>query len=222
MTVALSLSRWYFCKTKSSSTSSHTVVQALGTTCRYHLGTAAFGSFVIAVVSMVRTTLLYIKKKFSYVILEACWSDRGCAHLPERCDAAQGQNDHACKGGAAYYGMLPVVLRQVLAILEQKRLHPDSNLRLLLLQGVSQGSCACAVVVVLAPTLRSSFLFLSRMSRPCLQAFFLIARNILRVGAVMLVGDFVMFVGKMCVTVLCGGVACKCISLTRSFNDSFH
>jgi choline transporter-like protein 2/4/5 len=65
LTVALSVSRWYFCKTKASSISSHTVVQSLGTTFRYHLGTAAFGSFVIAVVSTIRTTLLYVKKKFS-------------------------------------------------------------------------------------------------------------------------------------------------------------
>jgi choline transporter-like protein 2/4/5 len=40
------------------------------------------------------------------------------------------------------------------------------------------------------------------------KAFFLIARNVLRVGAVMFVGDFVMFVGKTCVTVICGAIAC--------------
>lgn len=65
LTVALSVSRWYFCKTKSSTISSHTVVESLGTTVRYHLGTAAFGSFIIAIVSMIRTALLYVKKKFS-------------------------------------------------------------------------------------------------------------------------------------------------------------
>lgn len=152
LTVALSLSRWYFCKTKSSSTSSHTVVQALGTTCRYHLGTAAFGSFVIAVVSMVRTTLLYIKKKFS------------------------GKTTMLAKVALHIMGCCLWCFDKCLRFLNKNAY----------IQTAIFGYSFC------------------KGSR---KAFFLIARNILRVGAVMLVGDFVMFVGKMCVTVLCGGVA---------------
>ena len=36
---------------------------ALLCTCRYHLGSVAFGSFIIAVVQFARLVLMYIQKK---------------------------------------------------------------------------------------------------------------------------------------------------------------
>ena len=61
MTVALAVSRWYFTVEKRR-VNSYWVMGALGTTLRYHLGTVAFGSLLIAIVRLIRAILIKIQK----------------------------------------------------------------------------------------------------------------------------------------------------------------
>ena len=60
LTIALAVVGWYFTKEKEKITNG-TVFWALHTTCRYHLGTVAFGSLVIALVKTARAVLAYLQ-----------------------------------------------------------------------------------------------------------------------------------------------------------------
>jgi hypothetical protein len=61
MSVAVAVSRWYFTVQKRS-VNNYWVMGALGTTLRYHLGTVAFGSLLIAIVRFLRAILIRLKK----------------------------------------------------------------------------------------------------------------------------------------------------------------
>jgi hypothetical protein len=61
MAVALAVSRWYFTVEKRR-VNSYWVMGALGTTLRYHLGTLAFGSLLIAIVRILRAILMKIQR----------------------------------------------------------------------------------------------------------------------------------------------------------------
>ncbi|EKU22325.1 hypothetical protein NGA_2068500, partial [Nannochloropsis gaditana CCMP526] len=58
---ALAVSTWYFTRDKGT-IGSGTLCKAVGITGLYHLGTAAFGSLVIAVVEAIRSIIAYIQK----------------------------------------------------------------------------------------------------------------------------------------------------------------
>lgn len=60
--IALSVSKWYFTRDKSTIGNS-TVVQSLCSACFYHVGTAAFGSLVLAIVRFLRAILAYVQKQ---------------------------------------------------------------------------------------------------------------------------------------------------------------
>lgn len=60
--VALSFACWYFTKDKSKVTS-RTFLWAMKACARYHLGTAAYGSLVIAIIKTIRAILAYIQRK---------------------------------------------------------------------------------------------------------------------------------------------------------------
>ena len=60
--LALSVSCWYFTRDKST-TGNSTVKWAFGTLCRYHMGPAAFGSLIIAIILTIRAIISYIQKK---------------------------------------------------------------------------------------------------------------------------------------------------------------
>ncbi|KAL9190133.1 hypothetical protein ACHAXT_007344 [Thalassiosira profunda] len=62
LVVALSISRWYFSRNKKI-VNNGTFFRSFGLVVFYHLGTAAFGSLIIAVVKTVRAVLTYIQKK---------------------------------------------------------------------------------------------------------------------------------------------------------------
>ncbi len=61
MSVALAISRWYFTGEKRR-VNSYWVPRAVGTTLRYHLGTVAFGSLLIAIVRFLRAILIRLQK----------------------------------------------------------------------------------------------------------------------------------------------------------------
>ena len=79
MTVALSVSRWYFTVSKREVNSSF-VLGSLGTTFRYHLGTLAFGSLLVAIVRLLRVIMIRVQKtvksmtseKFANMLLCCC------------------------------------------------------------------------------------------------------------------------------------------------------
>jgi choline transporter-like protein 2/4/5 len=69
--IAISCATWYFAEDRSQ-INSFTILRAYSTTIRYHWGTAAFGSLLIAIVQFIRAFLLYIERHFKSVIGANC------------------------------------------------------------------------------------------------------------------------------------------------------
>ena len=62
LVVAMAVSTWYFTRDKSS-IGNTTVVSSMRRSFRYHAGTAAFGSLIIAIIKTIRAIVAYIQKK---------------------------------------------------------------------------------------------------------------------------------------------------------------
>eukprot|EP00752_Nemacystus_decipiens_P006151 g5549.t1 len=60
--ISMSVASWYFARNKSD-VGSLTVVASVAKTFVFHIGTAAFGGLIVAVVEMIRAILSYIQKK---------------------------------------------------------------------------------------------------------------------------------------------------------------
>jgi len=71
LVIAGSVAGWYFSKDKSSVGVS-TIVSAFYRLLRFHLGTAAFGSLIIAIIQMIRIVLKYLEHKVKD------WEKKGC------------------------------------------------------------------------------------------------------------------------------------------------
>ncbi|CAE7619387.1 slc44a2 [Symbiodinium sp. KB8] len=64
MVIAGAVAKWYFTRAKNDKKElGHPLRNALRTTLRFHLGTAAFGGFVIALIQLIRAILEYIDRK---------------------------------------------------------------------------------------------------------------------------------------------------------------
>jgi len=62
--MALCFSSWYFTRNKKETLLGNEIVSwAIRTTICYHMGTAAFGSLIIAIIQTIRTILLYLEKQ---------------------------------------------------------------------------------------------------------------------------------------------------------------
>jgi len=72
LVIAGSVAGWYFSKDKGS-VGVGTVLSAFYRLVRYHLGTAAFGSFIIALIQLVRLILKYLESKVED------WEKKGCS-----------------------------------------------------------------------------------------------------------------------------------------------
>ncbi len=146
LTIALALVAWYFTHEKSK-IGSGTVFWAFYTIMRYHLGTAAFGSLIIAIIKTIRAILLYLQKKCresKNKVMEAIMMCLGCCMwCVEKCIKFLNKNAYV--------------------------------------QTALYGTSFCA---------------------SCRKAFFLIARNILRVAAVNMVADFILFLGRFFIPVV--------------------
>ncbi|CAE7456067.1 slc44a1, partial [Symbiodinium microadriaticum] len=146
ITSAMAISAWYFTRDKKSE-GNGTVIWAFRTTCFYHLGTAAFGSLIIAIIKTIRAILAYLQKKAkksgNQLALCVLRMLQCCMWCVEKCMRFLNKN--------AY------------------------------IQTAIYGYSFC---------------------KACRSAFFLIARNVLRVIAVSYVGDFVLFLGKLFVPLL--------------------
>lgn len=66
MTVAGTIGKWYFSKGKEGKkVNSLTVAQSFLCTVTYHMGSAAYGSFVIALIQLIRAIMMYVEKKLN-------------------------------------------------------------------------------------------------------------------------------------------------------------
>ena len=141
MTIGLSIVAWYFTHDKST-VGSGTVFWAGKTVGRYHIGTVAYGSLVIAIIKTIRAILLYIQKKAhdsKNKVLQTVVACIGCCMwCVEKCMKFLNKNAYI---QTAIYGT---------------------------------GFCSSAK-----------------------KAFWMIARNIMRVMAVNMVGDFILGIGRL-------------------------
>lgn len=141
---AMAISSWYFTRDKKS-VGNLAVFGAYAKTFRYHLGTAAFGSLIIAILQTIRMVLMYIHRK---------------------------------------------------AKLEENRL---AQLVFKILMCVMWCVEKCLKFINKNAYIQTALTGKSFMPA-AKSAFFLILRNILRIGALSLVSNFLLFVGKMFVT----------------------
>eukprot|EP00602_Paraphysomonas_sp_CaronLab_P008850 CAMPEP_0185018998 /NCGR_PEP_ID=MMETSP1103-20130426/1632_1 /TAXON_ID=36769 /ORGANISM="Paraphysomonas bandaiensis, Strain Caron Lab Isolate" /LENGTH=580 /DNA_ID=CAMNT_0027549065 /DNA_START=258 /DNA_END=2000 /DNA_ORIENTATION=+ len=142
---------WYFAENRDS-VSHFQIFKSSAVVARYHCGTAAFGSLILAVIQMIRYVLTYIKEKFSdpnnrfhQCVLKCMFC---CIHCLEEC--IKFINKHA----------------YIQCAMEGKGFLPSA-----------------------------------------VRAFGLIMRNIARVSVVTLIGNLTVVIGKLCVTLVCSGLA---------------
>ena len=145
LVVALSVSIWYFTRDRKNIGNS-TFIKSVGLVSLYHLGTAAFGSLIIAVIKTIRTVLTYIQKK-------------------------------ASKSKSRLATVLLTVLKCMLWCLEK------------CLKFVNKQAYIQTAIF------SYSFCKASRMG------FFLVLRNALRISAVSIVSQAVLFINKIFITV---------------------
>jgi choline transporter-like protein 2/4/5 len=141
MSIALAVVAWYFTREKGK-VGNTTVFWAVRTALRYHMGTAAFGSMIIAIVKTARAVIAYLQKQAKVT-----------------------------KNRLMQY--LLCVLQCCMWCLEKCMKFVNKNAYI---QTAIYGHSFCKAMR---------------------GAFFLIVRNILRVAAVNMVGDFVLMLGKV-------------------------
>lgn len=146
LVIALCFSAWYFTKDKKE-IGNKTILWALSTTFWNHLGTAAFGSLIIAIIQTIRAIISYFERQFkkskNKVMEYLLCVIQCCMWCVEKCMKFLNKNAYI---QTAIYG--------------------------------------------------------TNFCKSARQAFFLILRNILRVAAVSMVGDFVLLIGKLFVPIM--------------------
>ena len=150
--IAHATATWYFTEPdkRVEAVSNMTLLRSYGTVSRYHLGTVAFGSIIIAIIQFIRAVILYIEKK----------------------SKQQGK----CNQYVVKY--IACVLQCVLWCAEKCMKFISKNA---FIQTAIHGSSFC---------------------HGAMDSFFLVARNIGRIGAVSLVSGFALLIMKVFVTAL--------------------
>eukprot|EP00968_Pinguiococcus_pyrenoidosus_P026398 scaffold7075_cov274-Pinguiococcus_pyrenoidosus.AAC.20 len=144
--VALAVATFYFSRNKNREVGNKTVFSSLRLVLLYHVGTAAFGSLVIAIIKTIRSVVTYLQKK-----------------------AKKSKNKIA--------EYLLCILQCCMWCVEKCMKFINKN------------------AYIQTAIFSYSFCTAAR------KAFFLILRNLLRIAAVSLVGEFVIFLGKVVVPV---------------------
>mmetsp|Transcript_29167 Transcript_29167/g.93367 ORF Transcript_29167/g.93367 Transcript_29167/m.93367 type:complete len:523 (-) Transcript_29167:1786-3354(-) len=162
LVVAMAVSLFYFSKNKSSEIGNKTVSKSLKQSFYYHMGTAAFGSLIIAIIKTIRAVILYLqrqakksKNKLAQFVLAVI---QCCMWCVEKCMKFINKNAYIQTAIFSY-----------------------------------------------------SFCTAAR------KAFFLILRNLLRIAAVSLVGDFVLLLGKLLIPATTTFIAY--LAITQSGTD---
>jgi choline transporter-like protein 2/4/5 len=150
MSLAVSVSTWYFLEPPRNAPMNSPVWKGVKTTFRYHMGTISFGSFIIGVVQFVRALLLYISHKLK-------------AMNP------QGSLGGLVRCMLCYCSCCMAYVKRFLEFLS-KNAYVETAI---------EGTSFC---------------------RAAKDVFKLILNNVLRVGTVNFIADFVTFCGKVMIT----------------------
>lgn len=142
---------WYFADRRQI-IDSNQVLYSTVFCARYHCGTAAMGSLVIAIIRMIRMTLEYIKMRLAY-----------------------NSNSKIAKYVACYLSCIMNIFEKGIKFLNK------------------HAYVQCAI-------------FGTPFFTSAGRAYFLLVRNFGRLAAVTVVGDFVILVGKLSISLLCAGV----------------
>lgn len=154
--IARAVASWYFTRDKSS-IGTGTVVHSMKQVMTYHLGTAAFGSLVIAILQAIRAVITYIQKK-----------------LDDSTEGTEANKIVKCIG--------------------------------------CMFQCCCCILdryirFVNKHAYIQTAIFSSSFCRSARDGFFLVLRNAGRIGAISLVSDVVIVIGKIFIATLTGGLA---------------
>eukprot|EP00639_Heterosigma_akashiwo_P027300 CAMPEP_0194692160 /NCGR_PEP_ID=MMETSP0295-20121207/19546_1 /TAXON_ID=39354 /ORGANISM="Heterosigma akashiwo, Strain CCMP2393" /LENGTH=648 /DNA_ID=CAMNT_0039582349 /DNA_START=278 /DNA_END=2224 /DNA_ORIENTATION=- len=162
--VAMAISFWYFTLDRSK-IGNGTVLKAIRQSMWYHMGTAAFGSLIIAIIKTIRAIIAYLQKK-------------------------------AKKSGNKILQAVLCCIQCCMWCLEKCMKFLNKNAYI---QTAIFGKSFCSAAKA---------------------AFFLIARNILRIAAVSMVGDFVLLLGKILIPM--GTTFLAYLVLAYAYSDSLH
>ena len=88
MVIAGAVAKWYFTMNKKDDLPLAPVSQSFMRTVRYHMGSVALGSLIIAIVQFVRLVLEYIDRKTKAAQVRAVLCVCACARATGRRDAA--------------------------------------------------------------------------------------------------------------------------------------
>jgi len=166
--IAIAVSNWYFTSDeKKDEIGSSTVIRAYWLTVRYHMGTAAFGSLLIAIVEFIRAVVIYIEKKLKASQYGQCFLTYVCCCI------------HCCLW--CIECCLKFISRNAY------------------IQTAIHGTSFCT---------------------SCKEAFFILARNILRIGALHVVSSVLLFLGRVFVVV--GSSTIVYYILTGSYTNEVH
>jgi len=152
MVVAGAIASWYFSEPPEKKPPSRPVLKSLKRTCRYHLGSLAFGSLIIAIVQMIRFMLKYAEKQL------------------------KGKQNQC----------LVYVLKVLQCYFKCAERFLKFISRNAYIQVAIHGKSFC---------------------KSARNAFGLLLRNAFRLVAINFVGDFLLFLGKMTIALITGGVA---------------
>lgn len=162
---AMSISTWYFTREKSQ-IGNRTFFGSIIRTMTYHLGTAAFGSLIIAIVQTIRAIILYVEKT-----------------------TVKRENNSVAKA----------VLKAIRCCL----------------WGIEK----CLKFINKNAYIQTA-IFGYSFCKAARTAFTLLMRNVLRVTAVSVVSEFVLFVGKIFVVTIATG--CAYVYLDENFSDELN
>ncbi|KAL7467429.1 hypothetical protein ACHAXS_007672 [Conticribra weissflogii] len=162
--ISLAISFWYFNRDRKF-ISNATFLKAVSIATIYHLGTAAFGSLVIAIIKTIRTILTYMEKK-------------------------------AARSKLKVVLVTMRILKCLLWCLEK-----------------------CIKFVNKQAYIQTA-IFGYPFCQPCRMGFFLIMRNSLRISAVSVVSQFILFISKVFITV--ASTVAGYFYLERNFEDKLN
>eukprot|EP00607_Mallomonas_marina_P009010 CAMPEP_0182417654 /NCGR_PEP_ID=MMETSP1167-20130531/2101_1 /TAXON_ID=2988 /ORGANISM="Mallomonas Sp, Strain CCMP3275" /LENGTH=669 /DNA_ID=CAMNT_0024591357 /DNA_START=108 /DNA_END=2117 /DNA_ORIENTATION=+ len=88
LVIALAVTKWYFTKDKST-VGNGDLIWSFRTAFRYHMGTAAFGSLIIAIIKTIRAIVAYFQKKardtHNYIMQAVLCCVQCCLYCLEKC-----------------------------------------------------------------------------------------------------------------------------------------
>jgi len=169
MVIAMAVSTWYFTEPvkRGPDINNMTLVRSYGTVLRFHAGTVAFGSLLIAIVQFCRAVALYMQKHTTEAFRAQCWVK-----------------------------VVFCCINCCLACME------------------------CCLKFISKNAYIQTAIHGTGFMTSCKSAFFTIARNIMRIGALATVSGMALFVGKLFATAL--ATATSYYYFTGAYQNQLH